>query len=95
MEHLVHVAISGHGRVLRSAAVLARAQVGCVPVPPVMVGVRLLVAAVVLVRLAKELWEDCDVDRSCSRRLPFTAGKPRLDLLEQPFVAVGVRERGV
>jgi hypothetical protein len=41
---------------------------------------------VVLRRLAEELCKGCDVHSSCSRQLPLAAGKPRLDLLEEPAV---------
>ena len=74
---LLHVAVGGGGGLLRTAAVLTRAQVGRVPVPPVMLGVRLLVVAVVLLRLVEELGKGCHVRGSCSRRFPFAAGKPR------------------
>src|SRR5580692_266019 len=94
MDDLVHVAIGGSGRVLRTAAVLARADVGRVPIRPVMGGVGLLVVAVVLSRLAKQLCEGWDVDPSRSGRRPFAAGAPRFDLLQQPAVAVGIFERG-
>src|SRR5262245_56690436 len=94
MQDLVHVAVGGGGGLLRTAAVLTRAQVGRVPVPPVMLGVRLLVVAVALLRLAEELCKGCDVYGSRSRQLPLAAGKSRLDLLEQPAVPVRILERG-
>jgi hypothetical protein len=50
MKDLVHVAIGGCYCLLRTAAVLTRAQIGCIPIPPVMLGVRLLEVAVVLFR---------------------------------------------
>ena len=89
----LHVAVGGGCRLLRTAAVLTRAQVGRVPVPPVVLGVRLLVAVVVLRRLAEELCKGRHVHGCCSRRLPFATGKPRLDLLEQPTVRVRILER--
>src|SRR5215470_19831592 len=46
LEDLLHVAVGGGRRFLRTAAFLARAQVGRVPVPPVVFGVRLLVVMV-------------------------------------------------
>src|SRR5262245_24982426 len=94
LKDLLHVAVGGCGCLLRTAAVLTRAQVGRVPVPPVVLSVRLLVVVVVLRRLAEELRKGCDVRGSCSRRLPLAAGKPRADLLEQPTVPVRILERG-
>ena len=52
---------------------------------------RLLVAVVVLRRLMEEICKRCDVRDS--RRLPLAAGKPRLDLLDQPTVPVRIFER--
>src|SRR4029077_13969677 len=51
---LLHVAVGGGRSFLRTAAVLTRAQVRRVPFPPVMLGVRLLILAVVLLRLVKK-----------------------------------------
>src|SRR6185295_14039076 len=93
MNDLLHVAVGGGRGFLRTSAVLTRAQVGGVPVPPVMRGVRLFVVAVVLFRLVEELCEGSNVNGSCSRQLPLAAGKPRLDLLEQPSVPVRILER--
>src|SRR5262249_33338747 len=76
LKDLPHVVVGGGCCLLRTAAVLTRDQVGRVPVPPVVLGVRLLVVAVVFLRLAEELCKGCDVYGSCSRRLPFAAGKP-------------------
>jgi hypothetical protein len=90
IKDLLHIAVGGGRCLLRTAAVLTRAQVGRVPVPPVVLGVRLLVVVVVLRRLAEERCKGCDVYGSCS--LPFAAGKPRLDLLEQPAVPVRILE---
>ena len=42
---LVHVAVGGGGGLLRNAAALTRAQIGRVPVPPVVLGVRLLIVS--------------------------------------------------
>src|SRR5215207_698125 len=94
LKDLLHVAVGGGGGLLRTAAVLTRAQVGRVPVPPVVLGVRPLVVAVVLFRLVEELCKGCDVHGSCSRHHPLAAGKPRLDLLKQPAVPIRVLERG-
>ena len=76
---LVHVAIGCGGCLLRTAAVLTRTQVGRVPVPPVMFGVRLLVVVVVLRRFAKELCKGRDVHGFYSLLLPFAARKARRD----------------
>src|SRR5262245_47097467 len=89
---VLHVAIGGGGCLLRTAAVLTRAQVWRVPVPPVVLAVRLLVVVVVLRRLVEELGKGCDVHGS-SRRLPLASGKPRLYFLEQPTVPVRILER--
>ena len=51
ISELLNIESCGGGGFLRTAAVLTSIQVGRVPVPPVMLGVRLLVAAVVLLRL--------------------------------------------
>src|SRR4029453_11203794 len=89
-----HVAIGGGGCLFRTAAVLTRAQIGRVPVPPVMRAVRLLVVTVMLFRLAEELCKSCDIHGLCSRRLPLASGQARRDLLQQPAVPVGILKRG-
>src|SRR5215211_3931180 len=94
LKGFLHVTVGGGGGLLRTAAVLTGAQVGRVPVPPVMLGVRLLVVAMVHFRLVEELCEGCDVRGLCLHRLPLAAGKSCLDLLEQPAVAVRILERG-
>ena len=94
VKDLLHIAVGGGGGLLRIAAVLTRAQIGRVPVPPVMLGVRLLEVAVVLRRLAEEPCQGCNVHGLWSRQVPLAAGKPRLDLLEQPAVPVRILERG-
>src|SRR5687768_15727128 len=66
VEDLLHVAVGGGGRLLRTAPLLAGAQVGRVPVPPVVLGVRPLVVTVVLFRLVEELCKGLDVHSSCS-----------------------------
>ena len=58
---LIHVTIRGGGCFLRAAAVLTRIQVGRIPVPPVMLGVRYLVMVVVQSRLMEELGKGGDV----------------------------------
>src|SRR5262249_12799885 len=94
MKDLLHIAVSGGGGLLRTAAVLTRAQIGRVPIPPVVLGVGLLVVVVVLRRLAEEFRQGGDVHGPCSRQLPFAAGQPRPNLLEQPAILVWIFERG-
>src|SRR5262245_15207317 len=93
MKDLVHVAIGGCCCLLRIAVALTRAQVGRVPVPPVMFSMSLLVLAMMLLRLVKELGKVCDVNCLCLRRLPFATGKTLRDLLEQPAVPVRILKR--
>lgn len=45
---VVHVTVGRDGRVVGAAPSLTRAQIGRVPIPPVVFGVRFLVVAVVL-----------------------------------------------
>src|SRR6478609_10150594 len=94
ISELLHIESCGGGGFLRTAAVLTSIQVGCVPVPPVMFGVRLLVVVVVLRRFAEEFCKRRYVHGSCSLLLPFAAGKARRDLLEQPAVPVWILKRG-
>ena len=61
MKDVLHVAVGISGGFLRNAAALTRAQVGRVPVPPVMLGVSLLETVVVLRRLPKEISEACNI----------------------------------
>ena len=82
MKNFLHVAVGGDGCLLWVPTVLTRAQVRRVPVPPVMLGVRLLILSVVLLRLVEELGKSCNVWRWCLRQFPFTTGKSRRDLLE-------------
>src|SRR5215208_5678295 len=79
VKDLLHVAIGGGGCLLWIAAALTRAQIGRVPVPPVMLGVRLLEVAVVLFRLVEEPCQGCNVHGLWSRQVPLAAGKPRPD----------------
>ena len=81
MKHFIHVTISGGGGCLRTVAVLTRAQVWRVPIPPVMFGVRFLVVVVVLRRFAEKFCKGRDVNGSFWFVLPVTAGKPRRDFL--------------
>jgi hypothetical protein len=52
---LIHVAVGRGDGILRTAAVLTRVHIGGVPIPPAMRGVRLLVMAVMFLRLVQEL----------------------------------------
>ena len=61
MKDVLHVAVGISGGFLRIAAALTSAQVGRVPVPPVMLGVSLLETVVVLRRLPKEISEACNI----------------------------------
>ena len=54
MNYPLHVAVCGGAGLLRTAAVLTRAQIGRVPVPPVVLGVRLLIEVMMLPCLAEE-----------------------------------------
>src|SRR3712207_7264184 len=54
MKDLFHIAVGSCCCLLRTSAVLTRAQVGRVPVPPVVLGVGLLVVVVVLRCLAQD-----------------------------------------
>jgi hypothetical protein len=88
------LAVGGGGCLLRTAAVLTGAQIGRVPVPPV-----------VLESAFSRRGRGAPPSRGGALqglrrpwlvlvRLPFAAGKPRLDLLEQPAVPVRILERG-
>jgi hypothetical protein len=94
VKDLLHVAIGGGCCLLWIVAALTRAQIGRVPVPPLMLDVRLLEAAVALCRLTEEPCQGCNVHGLWSRQVPLAAGKPRLDLLEQPAIPVRILERG-
>src|SRR5947208_17121086 len=89
-----HVALGGRGGLLWRAPALASVHVRRVPIPPVMLGMRPLVLAVMLLRLVEEIGHGCDVHGWCSRQLPFAAGKSRRDLLEQLSVPVWILKRG-
>ena len=52
--HFIHVTVGCGDCLLRTAAILTRVKIRCVPVPPLMLGVRLLVVIVVLGRFVKE-----------------------------------------
>ena len=45
---VVQVTVGGDDRVVRTAPILTRVQIGRVPIPPIVFGVRFLVIAVVL-----------------------------------------------
>jgi hypothetical protein len=91
---LRHVAFGVRGGLLWRAPALASVHVRRVPIPPAMLGMRLLVLAVMLLRLVEEIGHGCDVHGWCSRQLPFAARKSRPDLLEQPAVPVWILKRG-
>ena len=82
-SHLLHVEVGGNRRLLRAAAVLARTQVGGVPVPPVVRRGGLLDMVVLQGRLEQETAQRGDVD------LVDPPGQAGGDLLQQPAVAVG------
>jgi hypothetical protein len=94
ISEFLHVEACGSGRFLRRTSTLASVDIGRTPVPPVVLGMGLLVVVVVLGRFTEELCKGRDVHGSCSRLLPFAAGKPLLDLLEQPAVPVWILKRG-
>ena len=77
------------GRLLGSPSLLARDDVGGVPVRPVVLRGGRFVLAMMLLCLSQELGQSRDVQVAES-----SSGKPRLDLLEQPAVAVRIAERG-
>src|SRR6185295_4489758 len=79
---LRHIAFGGRGGLLGRAPALASVHIRRVPIPPVMLGMRLLVLAVMLLRLVEEIGQSCDVRGLCSRQLPFASGKSCRDLLE-------------
>ena len=66
MKDVLHVAAGGGGCLARAAAVLTGAQIGGVPIPPVMLAVRLLVRTVVLGGFAEELRQCGDVHGPCA-----------------------------
>ena len=94
VKDLLHVTIGGGCCLLWIAAALTCAEIGRVPVPPVVLGVRLLEMVVVLSRLEEERCQGCNIHALWSRQVPLAAGKPRLDLREQPAVPVRFLERG-
>ena len=81
-----HVKRSIFGCLLGRPAALARDDVGGVPPRPVVLRSGRFVLAMVLLCLSQKLCEGCDVHAESSSR------KPRLDLLEQPAVAVWIAE---
>src|SRR5262249_35842292 len=93
ISELLHIESCGGGGFLRTAAVLTRTQVGRVPIPPVMFGVRLLVVVVVLGRFAEEFCKPRDVHGSCSLLLPFASGKARLDLAQTSGCGIVLKSR--
>src|SRR5438270_2636962 len=93
MKHITYVPISGGGG-LRGAAVLAGAEIGGVPIPPMMFGVSLLVGPVMFLRLVETLGQRSDVHVSWFGCLPFAAGKADLNFLKQPAVPIWILECG-
>ena len=89
---LVHVAVGGGSRFLRTFPVQPSAQVRRVPVPPIVLAVRLLELSVMLLCFVKEFGKRGDVDLSRWRRFPFAAGKACLDFLKQVTVPVRILE---
>src|SRR5262245_56427883 len=92
-DSLQHVPVGGGCCLLCTAAVLTRAQVWRVPIPPVVLSVRFLVTVVVLRCLVEELSKGRDVRRLCGRGLPLASGEARRDLLKQPAVSIRIRKR--
>src|SRR5262249_11894852 len=74
---------------LRSLPFLARDDVGTVPPRPVVLRSRCFVRTVPLFCLSQKLCQSRDIHIAQA-----SSGKSRLDLLEQPAVAVRVAERG-
>ncbi len=88
---LCHVAPGGRGGLVRVAPGFARDHVRRVPVPPVVRRGDGLERAVMQGRLVQQISPGGDVRAG----LPFPAGEPGRDLLEQPAVAIRVAERRV
>ena len=86
----LHVERAILGCLLGSPPALARDDVGGVPIRPVVLRSGRFVLAMVLLCLSQKLCQRRDVEVAES-----SSGKPRLDLLEQPAVAVRIAERGV
>src|SRR5262249_2632628 len=76
------------GCLLGSTPVLARDDIRGVPTRPVVIRSARFVLAMALLCLSQKLGQSRDVYAEPS------SGKPRLDLLEQPAVAVWITERG-
>ena len=89
---LVHVAIGGGGGFLGRAAVLTRAQIGRVPIPPIMLGVRYFVLMVVQSCFMEKLRKGGNVHGLSF--LPFAAREPLLDFLHLPAVPIRIFKRG-
>src|SRR6266853_3054693 len=81
-----HVERGTFGCLVGSLPLLARHDVGGVPPGPVMLRSGRFVLAMALLCLSQKLGESRDVHTESS------SGKPRLDLLEQPAVAVWITE---
>src|SRR5678815_4911678 len=86
VTNALHVKSSGLDRLFGGPALCASDDVGCVPVGPVVLRSARFVGTMVRFRLSQELRECRDVQGQS------TSGKPRVDLLEQPAIAIGVLE---
>src|SRR5215475_12542190 len=86
VKDLFHVAIGGGCCLLWIAAALTRAQIGRIPVPPVMLGVCLLEVVVVLCRFAQEPCQGCNIHVLWSRQVHSRPGRRVLiSWSSQPF----------
>src|SRR6516162_4306060 len=92
VQHVPHVATRGLRCLVWRAPTLASVHVGGIPVPPVVRGVGLLVRIMMLGCFLEQAGPGSDVP---GQVLPLPARKPRPDLLEQPFVAIWIAERGI
>src|SRR5262249_6082899 len=75
------------GGLVRRPPTLARHDVAAVPLRPVVLRTLCLVVAVPLLGFLKKLSERWDIQAESS------TGKPRLDLLEEPAVSIGIAKR--
>src|SRR5205823_15057468 len=83
-----HVERGTSGCLVGRLPLLARDDVGGIPPGPVMLRSGRFVLAMALLCLSQELGQSRDVHAESS------SGKPRLDLLEHPAVAVWITEGG-
>src|SRR5262245_4613274 len=92
VQDFLHVATRGLRCLVRRPPPFARVHVGAIPVPPVGRGVGLLVRIMMLGCFLEQAGPGSDVSRQV---LPLPSRKSRLDLLEQPPVAIRIAERGI